>query len=79
MNGGGRRVFFYKALGGKRTFPSTEPIVEEASRSVIWHKKKYCFLLFRPKLDRRKGGRKVDTNKVGKGRKEGGTIKGQVL
>lgn len=78
MNGGGRRVFSIR-LWGERTFPSTEPIVEEALRSVIWHKKKYCFLLFRPKLDRHKGDRKVDTNKVGKGRKEGGTIKGQVL
>lgn len=66
-------------LWWERTFPSTEPIVEEALQSVIWHKKKYCFLLLKPKLDRHKGGRKVDTNKVGKGGKEGGTVKGQVL
>lgn len=33
--------FFYKALGwGEKTFPCTEPIIEEALQRVIWHKKK---------------------------------------
>lgn len=35
--GGG---FFSIRLWGEKTFPCTEPIIEEALQRVIWHKKK---------------------------------------
>lgn len=78
VNGDGRRVFSIR-LWGEKTFPCTEPIIEEVLQRVIWHKKKVLLSVIpNPNLiGIREAGRQTQISR--KREKKGGSVRGQVL